>query len=171
MGTCNGVFSSCAIGGYAMESKCHLGQTILYDTVSNLSWGVDVRTHTIATVIEKLLSGPWPPALEDGREVPKAASESDCVVSGCSVTKLICPSQPSHRNAIGGSSVTLKTLHNTPTKTTISYPTIRFRDGISERSYIIIFIPPSKFTTYDSITTPSEFSPAYGVCDARRISV
>ena len=80
MGTCNGVFSSCALGGYAMESKCHLGQTIVYDTVSNLSWSVDIRTHTIATVIEKLLSGPWPPSLEDGREVPTPQSEDDCVV-------------------------------------------------------------------------------------------
>ena len=63
-----------------MESKCHLGQTIVYDTVSNLSWSVDIRTHTIATVIEKLLSGPWPPSLEDGREVPTPQSEDDCVV-------------------------------------------------------------------------------------------
>jgi SepF-like predicted cell division protein (DUF552 family) len=63
-----------------MESKCHLGRTILYDTVTNLSWGVDIRTHTIKTVIEKLLSGPWPPAAEDGKEVPKATTEEDCVV-------------------------------------------------------------------------------------------
>ena len=29
MGTCNGVLSSCALGGYAMESKCHLGRSIV----------------------------------------------------------------------------------------------------------------------------------------------
>ena len=82
MGTCTGYRSSCAIFGYAMESKCHLGNQIIYDTVSNLSWSVDIRTHTIATVIEKLLAEPWPPALEDGREVPLVTVEEDCVVSG-----------------------------------------------------------------------------------------
>ena len=83
MGTCNGVLSSCALGGYAMESKCHLGRSIVYDTVSNLSWSVDIRTHTIVNVIEKLLAHPWPPAMEQGREVPEALPEEDCVVSGC----------------------------------------------------------------------------------------
>ncbi|KIY64425.1 alpha/beta-hydrolase [Cylindrobasidium torrendii FP15055 ss-10] len=79
MGTCNGVLSSCSIGGYAMESKCHLGKSIVYDTVSNLSWSVDIRTHPIATVIEKLLSEPWQPSLEAGREVPEPRHEEDCV--------------------------------------------------------------------------------------------
>ena len=105
MGTCNGVLSSCALGGYAMESRCvptsalshffvvlfivrsdifhrcHLGKSIVYDTVSNLSWGVDIRTHTIGTVIEKLLSDPWPPSEELGREVPEPVTEDDCVAS------------------------------------------------------------------------------------------
>ncbi|TFY52712.1 hypothetical protein EVG20_g10434, partial [Dentipellis fragilis] len=68
MGTCNGVLSSCALGGYALESQCHLGEVILYDTVSNLSWAVDVRTHTIVNVIEKLLSVPWaPPKKSDAK--------------------------------------------------------------------------------------------------------
>ncbi|KAI0359725.1 alpha/beta-hydrolase [Trametes cingulata] len=79
MGTCNGVLSSCALGGYAMESKCHLGKSIIYDTVSNLSWAVDIRTHTIVNVIEKLLADPWPPSVEIGREVPEAKPEEDCV--------------------------------------------------------------------------------------------
>ena len=81
MGTCNGVLSSCALGGYAMESKCHLGRSIVYDTVSNLGWAVDIRTHTIVNVIEKLLAEPWPPSMEVGREVPEAVAEDDCVVS------------------------------------------------------------------------------------------
>ncbi|KAH8117883.1 alpha/beta-hydrolase [Phellopilus nigrolimitatus] len=79
MGTCNGVFSSCYSGGYAMESQCHLGTSIVYDTISNLSWSSDVRTHTIQTVIDKLLVAPWPPALEVGREVPEPISEDECV--------------------------------------------------------------------------------------------
>ena len=65
-----------------MESRCHLGKTIVYDTVSNLSWGVDLRTHPIANMIEKILVDPWPPAEELGREVPEAVpQDDDCVVS------------------------------------------------------------------------------------------
>ncbi|KAG6835503.1 putative lipase atg15, partial [Arthromyces matolae] len=79
MGTCNGVLSSCALAGYAMESRCHLGKTIFYDTVSNLSWAVDIRTHGIVTVIDKLLSYPWAPSVEIGREVPEPQAEKDCV--------------------------------------------------------------------------------------------
>ncbi|KIK55156.1 hypothetical protein GYMLUDRAFT_48119 [Collybiopsis luxurians FD-317 M1] len=79
MGTCNGVLSSCALGGYAMESRCHLGKSIIFDTVSNSSWAVDIRTHTIVTVIEKILSDPWPPSVEIGREVPETIVEDDCV--------------------------------------------------------------------------------------------
>ncbi|KAF8643257.1 hypothetical protein AX16_009143 [Volvariella volvacea WC 439] len=78
MGTCNGVLSSCALGGYAMESRCHLGMTIIYDTVSRLGWSVDIRTHGIVNVIEKLLSEPWTPSVEIGREVPKAVPQDDC---------------------------------------------------------------------------------------------
>ena len=102
MGTCNGVLSSCSIGGYAMESRCehsdsprtvraffsdailrscHLGDIIEYDTVSNKSWNVDLRTHAIAQVVDKLLSEPWPPAEECGREVPALKRQDDCLVS------------------------------------------------------------------------------------------
>ena len=81
MGTCNGLFSSCYIAGYALESRCHLGKTIVYDTVSNLSWGVDLRTHPVANMIDKILADPWPPAEELGREVPEAVTQDDCVVS------------------------------------------------------------------------------------------
>ncbi|KAL0954412.1 hypothetical protein HGRIS_003398 [Hohenbuehelia grisea] len=79
MGTCTGVLSSCALGGYAMESRCHLGETILYDTVSNLSWSVDIRTHGIVTIIDKLLAEPWEDSEAQGREVPQAKAEEDCV--------------------------------------------------------------------------------------------
>jgi hypothetical protein len=81
MGTCNGVLSSCSTFGFAMESRCHLGKTIVYDTVSNLSWGVDLRSHPIASMIETILADPWPPAEELGREVPEAVPQEDCVVS------------------------------------------------------------------------------------------
>lgn len=61
--------------------RCHLGKSIVYDTVSNLSWAVDIRTHTIGTVIEKLLAEPWPPSEDLGKEVPEPMAEDDCVVS------------------------------------------------------------------------------------------
>jgi hypothetical protein len=56
MGTCTGVRSFCAIGGFALESRCHLGQVILYDTVQKLKWSVDARTHGIKVVVDKLLA-------------------------------------------------------------------------------------------------------------------
>ena len=100
MGTCNGILSSCALAGYALESRyvrplfsnsllylrlnrCHLGKSIIYDTISNLSWASDIRTHTIQTVIDRLLAEPWAPAVEQGREVPKPQMEEDCVVRNC----------------------------------------------------------------------------------------
>lgn len=78
MGTCNGVLSSCALGGYAMETACHLGKTIIYDTVTHDGWAVDIRTHGIVTIIEKLLAEPWKPAVDVGREVPEAKAQDDC---------------------------------------------------------------------------------------------
>ena len=73
----------CAIGGYALESKCHQGRVIKYDTVSKWGWTVDVRLHSIRTIVEKLLSVDWEPPIEGaiGRQVPEAGDESDCVVS------------------------------------------------------------------------------------------
>jgi len=92
MGTCNGVFSSCGITGYAMESRCHQGLIIVYDTVSNLSWSVNLRSHPISNMIEKILADPWPPAEELGREVPEAVPQGDdCVVSSSST-----PALPAH---------------------------------------------------------------------------
>jgi len=61
--------------------RCHLGKSITYDTVSNLSWSVDIRTHSIVNVIDKVLAVPWLPAVDEGREVPEPKEEEDCVVS------------------------------------------------------------------------------------------
>jgi lipase ATG15 len=30
MGTCNGALSSCSVAGYALETRCHLGQSIIF---------------------------------------------------------------------------------------------------------------------------------------------
>jgi lipase ATG15 len=60
MGACTGTYSGCYAAGFALESKCHTGQTILYDTVTVKGWSVDVRTHRISEVIGKVLADPWP---------------------------------------------------------------------------------------------------------------
>ncbi|CAK5271096.1 unnamed protein product [Mycena citricolor] len=77
MGTCTGVTSSCAIGGYALESKCHQGKRILYDTVTKRGWSVDSRQHGIAFIVEKLLNEDWD--AEAGLEVPEIDEQTDCV--------------------------------------------------------------------------------------------
>jgi len=69
--------------GSIFVPRCHLGQVALYDTVTKLGWSVDVRTHGIAVVIEKILHEDWELPTEDtnGREVPEIMAEEDCVVS------------------------------------------------------------------------------------------
>jgi lipase ATG15 len=79
IGTCNGPFSPCAQAGFAMETRMHLGKTIVYDTVGQLKWHVDIRTHVIKDVITKVLDieREW----EDGREVPVARVQEEVEVS------------------------------------------------------------------------------------------
>ncbi|KAJ7114155.1 Alpha/Beta hydrolase protein [Mycena crocata] len=77
MGTCTGVTSSCAIAGFALESQCHLGQRILYDTVTKRGWSVDARQHGIQFIVEKLLDKDWDE--ENGVQVPEVDVQSDCV--------------------------------------------------------------------------------------------
>lgn len=67
---------------YLRQPRCHQGKSIVYDTVSNLSWSVDIRKHGIVNVIEEILGKPWQPSEDVGRSVPPAAVEEDCVVSG-----------------------------------------------------------------------------------------
>ena len=78
MGVCTGVSSTCALGGYALESRCHLGNVVLYDTVSKLKWSVAVGNHGIRTIID-LLAKDFDP--ENGISVPIAEPQEDCVVS------------------------------------------------------------------------------------------
>lgn len=81
-GACTGLSSLCAKGGYALETRCHLGKTILYDTVSKDGRRVSVMNHPIARVVE-LLGGEWAEEGIDGeiREVPEAKGEEECMVS------------------------------------------------------------------------------------------
>lgn len=56
-----------------------MGLSIVYDTVRRLGWNVDIRTHPIKEIINRVLEKElwW----EFGRQVPKARAEEDCVVS------------------------------------------------------------------------------------------
>lgn len=72
-----------------METKCHLGKSIVFDTVNKLGWKVDVRKHVIRDVILKVLEAEgveW----EEGRSVPLAREESDCTVSNPSWLVDLC---------------------------------------------------------------------------------
>ncbi len=71
---------------FCVLDSCHLGNIIEYDTITNLSWSVDVRAHAIAKMVEKVLAQPWAAAEELGREVPVFKRQDDCVV-GFIVTK------------------------------------------------------------------------------------
>ncbi|KAJ9125457.1 hypothetical protein QFC22_000418 [Naganishia vaughanmartiniae] len=59
MGVCTGVYSGCYAAGFALESRCHLGESIIYDTVGKKGWAVDVRSHRITEIINRILNEDW----------------------------------------------------------------------------------------------------------------
>ena len=78
-GVCTGVCSLCTQAGFALETGCHLGKSIVYDTVGAYGWSVHVRHHVIREMVLNVLQDEreW----EEGREVPLAREEEDCIVS------------------------------------------------------------------------------------------
>ena len=84
-GACQGPSSPCSVAGYAMESRCHAGRSVIYDTVKYLGWTPGVLHHRITTVLDELLAEDWntrvrragrtPPSEE---AVPPPARESAC---------------------------------------------------------------------------------------------
>ncbi|KAH7345452.1 Alpha/Beta hydrolase protein [Rhizoctonia solani] len=80
MGACTGPTSVCYQAGYAMETRCHLGTTIVYDTLSLLHWSSDMRSHFIGTIIDQMLDEDWStkPDKEKIVEVPRPSLEVDC---------------------------------------------------------------------------------------------
>ncbi|OMJ17144.1 putative lipase ATG15, partial [Smittium culicis] len=76
MGTCNGPISVCSLGGYTMESKCHLGNRCVFDTVKYLNWNSDIRTHRIVQVIYGVLE-PWGNKNKN-LEMPKCHPLTEC---------------------------------------------------------------------------------------------
>ncbi|KAE9401087.1 alpha/beta-hydrolase [Gymnopus androsaceus JB14] len=88
MGVCNGVASTCATAGFAMETRCHRGKIMRYDTVGKLGWRVGLQNHPISTVIEYLLMEDWEKPDEitgaPGRETPELVDEDpDCPAQEC----------------------------------------------------------------------------------------
>jgi len=61
-----------------LETRCHLGKSIVYDTVGKIGWRVSVQSHPIKRLILHVLESDeeW----EEGREVPLAVEEADCIV-------------------------------------------------------------------------------------------
>ena len=80
-GACTGVSSLCRHGGYALETRCHMGKVIVYDTVTKYGWRVGIASHVIRTVITKVLHEDWEDVSTGGRAVPLAVGEEDCTVS------------------------------------------------------------------------------------------
>ena len=84
VGTCTGFGSSCNAAGVALETRCHLGQTVTYDTITQLGPSVNVMHHGIAGVVDVVLAMrdiDWAGNGINGRPVP--APETDCMVSNC----------------------------------------------------------------------------------------
>lgn len=71
MGTCNGLFASCTLGGYAFESQCHSGVRCVYDTVNDLQWHQIISHHSIEPVIKDVI--------EFYGTVPECKPEPECV--------------------------------------------------------------------------------------------
>ncbi|KAJ1814354.1 putative lipase atg15 [Coemansia sp. RSA 2598] len=58
MGMCSGRTSSCYYAGYAMESRCHNGRLLIFDTVQRRDWRLDIRHHRINEIIYLVIE-PW----------------------------------------------------------------------------------------------------------------
>ncbi|CAI2177221.1 4035_t:CDS:2 [Funneliformis geosporum] len=77
MGVCNGVASACYHWGYAMETKCHVGLTCLYDTKSKLGWKSNIFKHEIVPFIEKVIDK-WQFITNGKEEVAECFKEENC---------------------------------------------------------------------------------------------
>ncbi|OMJ25869.1 putative lipase atg15 [Smittium culicis] len=79
-GSCTGGSSSCYYAGYAMESKCHIGNQCLFDTATVLGWRPDIRHHRMDDVIKYVLE-PWGTDSANA-SFPVCAPQADCVECG-----------------------------------------------------------------------------------------
>lgn len=90
-GKCNGPFSTCYYGGYAMETRCHLGNQCVYE----VDRSTDISYHRIGTVIKDvLLKSPSVPEckpvwyrLPDAKKLTREEIELEC--SDCNSWKFV----------------------------------------------------------------------------------
>ena len=102
MGTCTGFGSSCNAAGVALETRCHLGQTVKYDTITQLGWSANVMHHGIAGVVDGVLAREdidWAGSGING-SVPVPAPETDCVVRVFPSARVCC--------VVGGADVVVR---------------------------------------------------------------
>lgn len=54
-GKCNGKFSWCNLGGYIIETKCHIGNVCEYDVINKLNIKESIFTHKMEYVIDNVI--------------------------------------------------------------------------------------------------------------------
>ncbi|KAJ2662969.1 putative lipase atg15 [Coemansia sp. RSA 1199] len=91
MGVCSGRTSTCYYAGYAMESRCHNGQQLVFDTVARRGWRVDMRHHRINEVIYLALE-PWGNTDPEERMPTLEPEDKDCV--DCGLWKFVYDDSP-----------------------------------------------------------------------------
>ncbi|KAJ2408110.1 putative lipase atg15 [Coemansia sp. RSA 2526] len=91
MGVCSGRTSTCYYAGYAMESRCHNGQQLVFDTVAQRGWRVDMRHHRINEVIYLALE-PWGITDPEERMPTLEPEDKDCV--DCGLWKFVYEDSP-----------------------------------------------------------------------------
>ncbi|KAJ2719337.1 putative lipase atg15 [Coemansia sp. Benny D115] len=91
MGMCSGRTSSCYYAGYAMESKCHTGRQLVFDTVKYRDWRLDIRHHRINEVIYLVIES-WG-RMDPDETFPLLTAESkDC--SDCGLWNFVNDTSP-----------------------------------------------------------------------------
>ncbi|PWN40931.1 alpha/beta-hydrolase [Ceraceosorus guamensis] len=89
MGECIGSISACATAGFAMESKCHGGQVVLYDTERLLDWSSNVLTHRIATLVDDVFGMDWGDKVREYQEGKKGSKIDEDELKRLQQTPLI----------------------------------------------------------------------------------
>lgn len=71
-GKCNGRFSFCYIGGYNIDTKCHIGKVCEFDSINKLNISESIFTHKLDYVIKNII-----PYWEN--DFPTCEIKNDCI--------------------------------------------------------------------------------------------
>ncbi|RIB20486.1 Alpha/Beta hydrolase protein [Gigaspora rosea] len=77
IGTCNGRASTCYHGGFAMETKCHIGNTCTYDTRAKLGWKPSIWKHAMLPFMDEVINQ-WPKITNGKENLAKCEVEREC---------------------------------------------------------------------------------------------